>query len=151
MTTEWTLPFNVEKRKIRPKEKTGLDCRVSDRALVYSLVLAHHIDREMPPLVELTPQPPLVDLAFGILAGDGQLVVDVHLVPAHLVDCHHRALGPEPVELTPEMAFLFLNRRCGDLCGLSGQPSYDIAISIARHKCTLSSVCADAQSFISHS
>jgi hypothetical protein len=45
----------------------------------------------------------------------------VHLVPADLVDQHHRPRRLARVELAPQRPLLFLHRQRGDLGHLHGQ------------------------------
>ena len=79
------------------------------------------VDRKMTPAVQFGPQHPFVTATFIVPALNRQLIVDVHLVPADLVDHDHRPLGAEPVQLCPELSFLLLHREVGNFGHLCGQ------------------------------
>ena len=64
-----------------------------------------------------------------------QLVVDIHLVPADLVDPDHRPLGFQIVELLPEPGSLRVDRQRGDLGQLRRQAAQDVRV--ARRKLDL--------------
>ena len=92
-------------------------------------VVAHdHVARQVPPLVERPPQVALLILRPGMLGAQRQFAVDVHLVPADLVDPDHRPFRLEIVELLPEPGFLLVDGQRGDLGHLGGQAAQDVLV-----------------------
>ncbi len=94
--------------------------------------LDHHVGGETLPLEEGTAQLLFPPLAIGVPAVQRELAVDVHLVPADLVDHDHGPLGREAVQASPEAPLLLLHRQGGGLGGLHGQLADDGAV-LARH------------------
>ena len=67
--------------------------------------------------------------AQGCSRPEGQLVVNIHLVPADLVDPDHRADGLPVIELLPKHGLFFVDGQGGDLGQFAGEAAQDASIS----------------------
>ena len=101
----------------------GLDAeaRVVHRAGDAQERLDHHVHGEMPPLEQGATETFFIPSALRIRASEGELVIDRHLVPAHLVDHDHGARGVAGIEPAPQAARLLLCRPRGDIRRFRGQ------------------------------
>ena len=101
---------------------------IVDRLVHPDKRLDHHIHREMPPLEQNLPKADFIAAALLIHAAQGQLVANLHLVPADLVYHHHRTIRSAPVEFAPQLPFLLLHGQRGDLGHLCGQLPNDLPV-----------------------
>jgi hypothetical protein len=92
-------------------------------------VAYNHVARKVPPLIEGAPQFAFLLLRPGVLSLKCQLIVDVHLMPADLVDPNHWTLGLAVVQLLPKSGLLPVNRQRRDLSQFSGQILQEFFIS----------------------
>jgi len=86
-----------------------------------------HVDPHVVPGVECPAQVRLEPLTERVLGPQGELVVDVHLVPGDLINQHHGAFGSQAVERLPEVDRLLLDgKRCdlGDALPQLSQNGY---------------------------
>jgi len=70
----------------------------------------------MLPLVEDAPQGFLVTTAFGVGALEGELIIELHLIPTHLVNHYHGTFWFKCVQLSPQPALFFLYCQGGNFC-----------------------------------
>jgi hypothetical protein len=90
--------------------------------------LDHHVRAHVAPLVEVPPEHRLDPAAERILRAQGELIVDVHLVPRDPVEHHHGTVRVEVVERLPAADRLALHREGGDLRELRRELTDDSSI-----------------------
>ena len=95
--------------------------------------LHHHVHREVLPLVKRAPEIVFVAAALGVRAAQGQLIADVHLIPADLVDHHHGPCRFTCVQLAPQRPLLVLYRQRGDFRHATCQLPHGGHINLAQH------------------
>ncbi len=104
--------------------------RVVDDERAIQNGLDDHIAGQMAPLIESRAQLPLHTLAEGVLADEGQLVVEVEFLPGQLVDPEQWSAWDEIVEARPLGGALALDGQRGDGGVFLGQAPNDVAISL---------------------
>ena len=90
------------------------------------IIADDHVAGQVPPLVKRPPQVALLVARPGMLGLKRQLAVDVHLVPADLVDPDHRPLRLQIVELLPQPGLFLVDRQGGDFGQFGGQTAEDV-------------------------